>query len=44
MELQVKLMQGTDEQTVADLLRRMPEERRPDVMFKVYGLIYEDKL
>jgi len=40
MELQVKLMQGTDEcsrfgQTVADLL---------DVMFKVYGLIHENRL
>ena len=45
MELQVKLAQGTDEcsrfgQTVADLLRRVPEERRPELMFQVYGLIH----
>ncbi|TNN55466.1 hypothetical protein EYF80_034348 [Liparis tanakae] len=26
-------------QTVADLLRRVPEDKRPDLMFKVYGLI-----
>ncbi|KAM9836054.1 uncharacterized protein ACBR49_019734 [Aulostomus maculatus] len=47
MELQQKATQGTDEcsrfgQTVADL-RRVPEDRRPDVMFKVYTLIHESK-
>ncbi|KAM3611094.1 uncharacterized protein V6R79_013322 [Siganus canaliculatus] len=48
VDLQQKLLQGTDEcsrfgQTVADMLRRVPEERRPDVMFKVYGLIHDSR-
>lgn len=51
MELQQqiqKIQQGTDEcsrfgQTVADLLRRVPEDLRPDIMFKVYALIHESR-
>lgn len=48
MELQQKIQQGTDEcsrfgQTVADLLRRVPEDLRPDLMFKVYALIHESR-
>ncbi|XP_028325485.1 uncharacterized protein LOC114477422 [Gouania willdenowi] len=47
-KLQLKLLQGTDEcsrfgQTMADMLRRVPEERRPDVMFQVYSLIHENR-
>ncbi|XP_057708856.1 uncharacterized protein LOC130927215 isoform X2 [Corythoichthys intestinalis] len=48
LELQKKIQHETDEcsrfaQTVADLLRRVPEDRRPDIMYKVIGVILEGR-
>ncbi|XP_057688198.1 uncharacterized protein LOC130913538 [Corythoichthys intestinalis] len=48
LELQKKSLHRTDEcsrfaQTVADLLRRVPEDRRPDIMYKVIGVILEGR-
>ncbi|TNN48416.1 hypothetical protein EYF80_041402 [Liparis tanakae] len=46
--LQQKLLEADEYsrfgQTVADMLRRVPEDKRPDVMYKVYGLIHENRL
>ncbi|CAM4622926.1 unnamed protein product [Leuciscus chuanchicus] len=49
MDLQEKLVQDTSDecsrfgQTVADLLRRVPEGRRADVMFNVHKMLYESR-
>lgn len=46
MELQQKLIQENDEasrfgQSVADMLRRIPEEHRAQAMFDVHKLLFE---
>ncbi|XP_072108227.1 uncharacterized protein [Mobula birostris] len=46
VELQHRLLQENDEfsrfgQTVADMLRRLPEEHRPQAMFDVHKLLFE---
>lgn len=48
LELQQKLAQDSDEcsrfgQTVADMLRRVPEKKRADVMFTVYSTLYDNR-
>ncbi|XP_029949678.1 uncharacterized protein LOC115390112 [Salarias fasciatus] len=49
MELYQRLVQGADEcsrfgRVVADLLRRVPEDERPELMFRMHSLIHKRKL
>lgn len=48
VELQQRLVQEYDEcsrfaQTVADMLRRVPEGKRADIMYEVYTKLYVNR-